>query len=130
MAQTAYTKEELELQDGTVVEIKPLVISRMRKFSKLFEKLAEVDTEDEAEEMLIKMTLICLGPEQSKPYQYDSTVDEETNEPKGFDKAYDTFDNATIVRIIKVSTGVDLGMDPKEMEQRMSQMTEEGGMTT
>lgn len=124
---TAYTVEELELQDGNVVTIKPLVIGRMRKFMKKFNELTEkqLTSEEEAEDKLMELTLICLGP-QGEPYKYDHTPDEE-DEPKGYEKAFETFDMPTIYRIIKVCTGIDLEA-PKEMMMEME--TREGIGTT
>jgi hypothetical protein len=124
---TAYTVEELELQDGNVVQIKPLVIGRMRKFMKKFEELTEnkLTSEEEAEEKLMELTLICLGP-QGDPYKYES---EPEDNPRGFEKAYDTFDMPTIYRIIKVCTGIDLEA-PKEMMNQMAAAKEESGTTS
>ena len=126
---TAYTVEELELQDGNTVQIKPLVIGRMRKFMKKFEELTEnkLESEEEAEHKLMELTLICLGP-QGEQYAYDNSTDED-GDVKGFEKAYDTFDMPTVYRIIKVCTGIDLEA-PKEMMNQMTQAGEGSGTTS
>lgn len=131
MATTAYTVEEIELQDNNVVTLRPLPISRMRKFQvKLNELLDSEKIEEERAEMLfVDMTVICIGREQAKPYYVPGTVDGK-DPVVDYEKAFDVFDMVTMKHIIKACTGADFNIDPKAIAQAMmSQETEESGTT-
>lgn len=47
MASKVYEIVELELQDGTVIEIRPLPIKRLRKFMNVIEKMSQTPELDE-----------------------------------------------------------------------------------
>lgn len=126
---TAYTVEELDLQDDNKVVLKPLPIARLRKFMKAWESFLADDfkTEEEAQDRLMALSLICLGP-QASSYAYDKTEDED-GEEVGYEKAYEAFDLPTIYRVIKVCSGIDLDATPKVLMENQTE-TEETGTTT
>ncbi len=47
MATTVYSVEEITLQNGVTVKLKPLTIKELRKFMVVIQKTADVTTEDE-----------------------------------------------------------------------------------
>jgi hypothetical protein len=104
MAKTVFNVESIELLDGTVVELKPLNIRKMKEFQIRF---AELQNETEKENKdgensfldgLLELTGICLkGPAP------ELASDKE--------KLEDTLDLESIYRIIEVSTGIKLN-DP------------------
>lgn len=124
---TAYTVEDLDLQDGTTVTLRPLPIARLRKFMKAWEQFLadKIESEEEAQDRLLALTLICLGSQGSQ-YAYDKTTNDE-DEEVGYEKAYEVFDMPTIMRVIKVCSGIDLDAAPKAP---MGNLTEEETGTT
>lgn len=126
---TAYTVEDLDLQDDNQVILKPLPIARLRKFMKAWESFIADDfkSEEEAQDRLLGLALICLGP-QGAPYAYDKTTDED-GEEVGYAKAYEVFDLPTIYRVIKVCSGIDLDAAPKALTETQTE-TGETGTTT
>ena len=95
MATTVYDVEEIALQNGDVVKLKPLSISRLRKFMKVMENTQNAGTEDAALDVLIDACGIAL--ESQLP---DLVKDREQLE--------DALDLPTINRIIKICGGIDL----------------------
>ena len=47
MATTVYDVEEIQLQNGATVKLKPLTIKELREFMKVIQRTQEVTTEDE-----------------------------------------------------------------------------------
>lgn len=65
MAKTVYTVTEVELQDGTIVELRPLNIKNLRLFQDKFKEMQSVDGEetlsdDDALSKLVDLVAICL----------------------------------------------------------------------
>ncbi len=64
MAKTVYTVEEVELQDGTIVELRPLNIKNLRLFQDKFKEMQSVEGEtlsdDDALSKLVDLVAICL----------------------------------------------------------------------
>lgn len=100
MADTVYTVEEITLQDGTQVSLRPAVIRVLRKGNKVMEKLTETKNEDEAFDVLVEASVVCL----------ESQIEEFTTE-----KAEDVLDLDTIYKILEVCLGVKLN-NPKLLE--------------
>lgn len=100
MADTVYTVEEIKLQDGTEVTLRPAVIKVLRKGNRILEGLAETDKEDEAFDVLVEAAVACL----------EKQID-------GFDKdkAEDVLDLPTVHKILDVCLGVKFN-DPKLLE--------------
>lgn len=98
MAKTAVTVEEFELEDGTTISIKPLVISKLKR---AMEYMNNADLDESSElagvDYILSITKICL--EGKIPDDYDLE---------------DNIDIVTAKRVIAISTGVDFD-DPKLM---------------
>ena len=60
MATTVYDVEEIQLQNGATVKLKPLTIKELRKFMAAISKTAEVTTEDETLTILIDACAVAL----------------------------------------------------------------------
>jgi hypothetical protein len=103
LATEVYTVEEVTLQDDETVELRPLVISRLRKFMKLMDEFAEAKTEDESFEVLLKASALCVS--NKAPQYWDS-------KEKTYTEAWEeAADMPTIYKILDVCGGVKLN-DP------------------
>jgi DNA repair exonuclease SbcCD nuclease subunit len=86
MATTVYDVEEIELQSGAKVKLKPLSIKQLRKFMEVIKKVQ--DAEDEA---------ATLGIETQLP-----------DLVKDIDKLEEALDVPTINRILEVCGGIKM----------------------
>lgn len=102
MATKVYTEEEIELQDGTTVQVKPLTIKRLRKFMKLISslnKIEDIDSpegEDEAMDIMFEASVLAL--EQNNP---EVAADK--------DKLEDALDMPTMWKLLEIAGGVSMG---------------------
>lgn len=108
MATTVYTTEDVTLQDGESVTLRPLNIKGLRKFMKKMDDFQKVESEEDGLEVLLNAAAICLMKE--RPDLWDKTKNE--NEGGYSDKAEDVFDMPTIYKIIEICGGVKLN-DPE-----------------
>ena len=60
MATTIYDVEEIELQNGAKVKLKPLTIKELRKFMIAIQKTANTTSEDETLDILIDACSVAL----------------------------------------------------------------------
>lgn len=95
MATTVYDIEEIPLQDGTVVKLKPLSIKELRKFMLEINKTGSAETEDETLDILINACAVAL--EKQIP---DVVKDRDAFE--------DLLDVPTINRILEVCGGIKM----------------------
>lgn len=95
MATTVYDVEEIKLQDGSTVQLRPLSIKKLRKFMAAMNKAQEAVTEDESLSVLIDACAVAL--ETQLP---DLVKDRE--------KLEDALDVPTINRILEVCGGIKL----------------------
>ena len=95
MATKVYSVEEIELQNGSKVTLKPLTIKELRKFMAAVQKTAETKTEDETLTVLIDACAVAL--EKQLP---DLVKDRDALE--------DALDVPTINRILEVCGGIKL----------------------
>ena len=95
MATTVYNVEEIELQNGDKVKLKPLTIKELRKFMTAVQKTAETKSEDETLTILIDACAVAL--EKQLP---DLVKDRDALE--------DALDVPTINRILEVCGGIKL----------------------
>lgn len=112
MATTVYEILDLELQDGTEVQIKPLDLKRLRKVMSIIEEMNAPKSEDEEKEsetkniaeqddmsmlsFLIAATKICI--EKQVP---DLVADEE--------KFEEALDLPTMWKILEIAAGISMG---------------------
>lgn len=99
MATKVFEVEEIELQDGSVVTIKPLTIKRLRKF---MEVVSELDGQEEEEEktidLMVSACAIAIEP---------SNAELANNR----EKLEDALDVPTMWKILEVAGGVKMS-DP------------------
>jgi hypothetical protein len=95
LATTVYSVEEIELQNGSKVTLKPLTIKELRKFMAAVQKTADTKTEDETLTVLIDACAVAL--ERQLP---DLVKDRDALE--------DALDVPTINRILEVCGGIKL----------------------
>ena len=101
MATTVYDVEEIELQNGSKVKLKPLTIKALRKFMAEIQKTTESTSEDETLTVLINACGIAI----------ESQVPELVADR---DKLEDALDMPTINRILEVCGGIKLD-DPNQL---------------
>ena len=95
MATTIYDVEEIELQNGDKVKLKPLTIKELRKFMAAIQKTADSKTEDETLTVLIDACAVAL--ERQLPELV-----------KDRDALEDALDVPTINRILEVCGGIKM----------------------
>lgn len=95
MATTVYDVEEIELQNGAKVKLKPLSIKELRKFMAAIQKTAETNTEEQTLTVLIDACAVAL--EKQLP---DLVSDRDALE--------DALDVPTINRILEVCGGIKM----------------------
>ena len=95
MASTVYDVEEIELQNGAKVKLKPLSIKQLRKFMEVIKKVQEA--EDETATLGILVEACGVAIETQLP---DLVAD--------LDKLEDALDVPTINRILEVCGGIKM----------------------
>lgn len=95
MATTVYDIEEITLQNGSTVKLKPLSIKELRKFMAAIQKTQDTKTEDETLDVLIDACAVAL--EKQLP---DLVADR--------DKLEDALDVPTINRILEICGGIKM----------------------
>ena len=95
MATTVYDVEEITLQNGAKVTLKPLTIKELRKFMAAIQRTAEVTSEDETLTILIDACAVALEKQQP-----DLVKDRDLLE--------DALDVPTINRILEVCGGIKM----------------------
>lgn len=87
--------EKVTLQDGTVVEIKPLNIKRLRDFMEITKQFEKAKDDAEGLDLLVRATQVAL-----------LAVDEEKY--ADLDELEDLLDITIIADIMRISGGVDI----------------------
>jgi hypothetical protein len=95
LATTVYDVEEIELQNGAKVRLKPLTIKELRKFMVAIQRTQEVTSEDETLNILIDACAVAL--ERQLPELV-----------KDRDALEDALDVPTINRILEVCGGIKM----------------------
>jgi hypothetical protein len=101
LATTVYDVEEIQLQNGATVKLKPLTIKELREFMKVIQRTQEVTSEDETLTILIEACGVAL--QKQLP---DLVADKDAFE--------DTLDVPTINRILEVCGGIKMD-DPNQL---------------
>ena len=79
MATKVYETIELELQDGSVITVKPLNLKTLRAVMKQWAEASKAETEDDFLEVLIKCTSIAMTQlEPSKAETVEEDLDLQT----------------------------------------------------
>lgn len=95
MAITITQEKEIALLDGTVVKVRPLKISLLKKFMETFDKISEV-AEDNNKSMAVLMDCVVIAMQQFSPDHAD------------LEKLEDVLDLPTVYAIINEASGIDL----------------------
>ena len=95
MATTVYDVEEITLQNGATVKLKPLTIKELRKFMAAISKTGEAQTEDETLTVLIDACAVAL----------EKQLPELVKDRDAFE---DVLDVPTINRILEVCGGIKM----------------------
>lgn len=106
MASKVYETVELELQDGTVVEIRPLPIKRLRKFMDVIEKMGEgpeVDENGDLKEQDKMVDFLLDAAQVALEVKWPQYKDRETLE--------DAVDLPTLMKICEVAGGLNFSGD-------------------
>lgn len=138
MATEVYNKQEIKLQDGTVVLLKPLTIKNLRRFMKAWrsfgediefpEGLSDDEKAELAREHEYDVFIEVCGIALEKELKDKKTKDVEDENEK--DDAYreyleDTLDMETIFKVIEVCAGMKL--DDPNLLAIAAQNLAEGG---
>lgn len=115
MATTIYDSDFVTLFDGTELYITPLKIKYLRAFMIHFENLKTVSNDQDAITVLTECVLITM-----KQYYPTITTMEELE---------DAIDLDTLYKILKVSAGIDIKPDKKDVEGDVKKKAEKGGST-
>lgn len=128
MASEVYEVEEIALQDGKDVTLRPLPIGRLRRFMKAWGKFSEADTDDDGFTVFINCAGIAL--EENFKGQFDSlkATKEEQDNGEFLSEEYrehleDVLDLETIYKILEVCGGIKLN-DPKLIEAALAEAQE------
>ena len=97
MATTVYDIVEIQLSDGTTIELKPLPIKKLRKFMEIINSMQEQENEnpDAAMDIFVQAAMVCL--ESIKP---------ELSKDK--DKFEELIEVPTMMKILEVVGGLKL----------------------
>ena len=95
MATTIYDVEEIQLQNGATVKLKPLTIKELRKFMVAIQKTANTTSEDETLDILIDACAVALAKQLP-----ELVADRDALE--------DALDVPTINRILEVCGGIKM----------------------
>lgn len=121
MATTVYDTFELELQNGTVVEIRPLPIKRLRRatalmsdFSKKaenkeFDSLSENESNDIFVDVLIAVVAIALER------KYKDLIED-------MDEFSDILDMPTMYKIVEIATGWNFNKNADDLGKALAAM--------
>jgi len=117
MANTVYTVEEYELQDGTLVTLKPANIAVSRKGHELISKLGETEETDDGIQKLLDIICLCLK-RQRPEFETEEVNDKGEKTGKkvtNYEVMEEVFDLDTAFKVIEIYLGVKLN-DPKLLE--------------
>ena len=101
MANTVYETVEIQLSNGADIQIRPLTIKNLKKFTNVIKKLSDeniVKNEDDAMEVFVEAGMVCM--QQFNP---ELAQDKEVFE--------DIIEVPTLMKILEVAGGLKLN-DP------------------
>lgn len=117
MANTVYTEEEITLQDGTELTLRPSPIARLRRIMKEWKKFEGIEDEDESFDIFINCCGIALEKDFRDKFESvkaDQTIKEEKGQvlsSKYKEYLEETLEMDTIYKIMEVCAGMKLN-DP------------------
>lgn len=120
MADRVYNEEDIVLQDGKEVTLRPLPISRLRRFMDAWKEIANTGEDDDGFDVFINCSGIALesnfkGDFDSLKADADAKSKGEFLSPEYKEYLEEALDLETIYKVIEVCGGIKLN-DPKLME--------------
>lgn len=108
MATKVYDTAEFELQDGSVVEVRPLNIKRLRKFMAVVGDIQSVDEEDQDGQLnaMLSACAVVLDGKVTVP-DGDGTYEDRLQ-----DILSEILDLPTMNQIMEVAGGITVGGSP------------------
>lgn len=91
MAKTVYTAEEVALEDGKEVTLKPLTIAKMKRAMAYLDEDHPAESVNDGYDFLTGLVKICLKGQLDDDYDLEENLDQ-----------------VTAKRIVLVCTGIDL----------------------
>jgi len=127
MVKEAYDKVPLLLSDGTEVTLKPLVISRLKRFMIAFGEMKSLDKEDETGSFDIFTSCAGIALEGELSSNFETTkADSKKKDENHISTEYreyleETLDMETIYKVLEVCAGIKLN-DPNLLRAALEQM--------
>lgn len=132
MATEVYKVEEMMLDDGSTVTLKPANIKVMRKGQEMIMNLGEAEDDEAGLRRLLDIVCLCLKRERP---EFEVEVDEKDEDAEGnattvkrrvtnYDLMEELFNMPLIFQVIKSYLGIDLA-DPKLLEVATKLMEEQ-----
>lgn len=121
MATRIYDSEEVELQDGSEVVLRPLVIGRLRRFMEAWKKFENVENDDEGFQVFLNCCGIALEDNFKGKFDTGLKASKEEKEAGEFlseeYKEYleEVLDLPTIYKVLEVCGNIKMA-DPKDLE--------------
>lgn len=107
VATKIYESIELELLDGTTIEVKPLSIKNLREVMKTWAKAQDVKSEDDFLEVLVECTQIAMR-------QFAPSLAEDKSALE------DAVDLQTMYKVLEVGADIKLN-DPNQLKEALEQ---------
>jgi hypothetical protein len=130
MATQVYATEDITLQDGTDVTLKPLAIARLRRFMDAWREFENVDG-DEGAGFDVFVNCAGIGLSDNFADKFDDLYPNTEQKKKGMHlnpeyKAYleDVLDLDSIYKVLDIAGGIKLN-DPKLMEAALMAASEQ-----
>lgn len=128
MTKEAYDKVPLLLSDGTEVVLKPLVISRLKRFMKAFGEMKDLEKDDETGsfDIFVSCAGIALEGELKEQFENGTKADPKNEEENHISTEYreyleETLDMETIYKVLEVCAGIKLN-DPNLLRAALEKM--------
>lgn len=111
MATTVYNQEDIVLQDGKEVTLRPLPIGRLRRFMEAWGRFANVKNDDEGFDVFLNCAGIALESEFKGQFDSLKASKDEQENGQYLSEEYkeyleDTLDLDTIYKILEVTGGI------------------------
>lgn len=147
MATTVYTVEEVELQDGRIATLRPLVVKRLRRFMKMISEMGTSDDEELIEDIMLNCAAFCISKEHpqywdvnKKNGSYDDPAYEKSGEDDeeipqierlkgGYTEEFEeAADMPTVTKIIELCGGINFN-DPNLLRAALEAQQAQAGTT-
>lgn len=108
-----YDTQEIQLIDGTVVEISPLKIKYLKQFMSRFEDMSSSSNDDEAVGILVDCTRICM----KQFYPLIKTIED----------VEDNIDLPTVYKVVEYAAGIKINKKTEEAAIQQGKNVDDSG---